>query len=85
MSTTITLSGTPPNESDDNWVMFFSGIVTMTTSPLRAASVTETGFAPVSRFEISQARRATGIGNGHLMAHRSEAEGESTTDLAQSL
>src|ERR1039458_2298003 len=28
---------------------FFWGIVTMTTSPLRAASVTETGVEPVSR------------------------------------
>jgi hypothetical protein len=40
--------GTPANKSRGRLGMFFCGIVTTTTSPLRAASSTVTGVAPVS-------------------------------------
>ena len=40
--------GTPANRSAGRLGMFFSGMVTMTTSPARAASSTVTALAPVS-------------------------------------
>ena len=43
-----TIEGGAANKSRGNFGIFFSGIVTMTTPSLRAASATDTGFAPVS-------------------------------------
>src|SRR5438132_12584968 len=54
---TTTLSGTPANRSRGNSGIFRSGIVTITTSPRRAASVTVTGVAPVS---CARAARVSG-------------------------
>ena len=62
--------------------MWFSGMVTITTSPLRAARSTETAVAPVSAAERAQRLGSARVGDEDLVPELTEPAGQRAADMS---